>query len=180
MVSNCRLAAHGHLSVNQRNPNSSPAAITELAFPVVCRGYCAGAVSREAQWARASLRLELGSATIVRTHRKSTFACAFCLQVERDSGNHSPYRKDSILWVPRNAFSSMSAHRVLQPKGAYLPSLPCSLANRFALCAWISSQMAAYDLSEGCSPITQTQTSLSAPSFHVTDFPLAGKEAALC
>lgn len=39
--------------------------------------------------------------------------------------------------------------------------------------------MAAYDLSEGCSPITQTQTSLSAPSFHVTDFLLAGKKVAL-
>lgn len=111
--------------------------------------------------------------------QKRTFACAFCLQVECDSGNHSPYKEDSHLWVPINAFSSMSAHRVLQLKGAYLPSLPCSLANRFALCAWISSQMAVYDLSEGCSPITQTQTSLSAPSFHVTDFPLAGKEAAL-
>jgi len=68
--------------------------------------------------------------------------------------------------------------QVLQVKGAYLVSLPCSLANRFALCAWISSQMAAYDLSEGCSPITHTQTSLSAPSFHCTDFVLAGKEVA--
>lgn len=68
--------------------------------------------------------------------------------------------------------------QVFQVKGAYLVSLPCSLANRFALCAWISSQMAAYDLSEGCSPITHTQTSLSAPSFHCTDFVLAGKEVA--
>lgn len=81
--------------------------------------------------------------------------------------------------VSRNVFFSVSAHQVLQVKGAYLASLPCSLANCFALCAWISSQMAAYDLSEGCSPITQTQTSLSAPSFHFTDFPLAGREVAL-
>lgn len=81
--------------------------------------------------------------------------------------------------VSRNVFFSVSAHQVPQVKGAYLTSLPCSLANCFALCAWISSQMAAYDLSEGCSPITQTQTSLSAPSFHFTDFPLAGREVAL-
>jgi len=133
----------------------------------------------EAQLAGASLGLELVSANTVHTCRKPTFAGAFRLQVERGSGNHRPYREDSSHWVPRHAFSSVSAHQVLQLKGAYLPSLPCSLANRFALCAWISSQMAAYDLSEGCSPITQTQTSLSAPSFHVTDFPLAGKEAAL-
>lgn len=107
------------------------------------------------------------------------FVSAFCLQVECDSSNHSPYREDSSFWVLRNTFSSMSAHRVLWLKGAYLPSLLYSLTNCFAFCAWISSQMASYDLSEGCSPITQTQTSLSAPSFHVTDFPLAGKKVAL-
>lgn len=41
------------------------------------------------------------------------FVSAFCLQVEWNSGSHSPYREDSSLWVLRNAFSSMSAHRVL-------------------------------------------------------------------
>lgn len=60
------------------NPASSCAVIIELAFPVVCRGYHARAISQEAQWAMSSLRLGLVSASTVCTYSQPLFLPFAC------------------------------------------------------------------------------------------------------
>lgn len=57
--------------------------------------------------------------------------------------------------------------------GASASSRNCRL---LSLSARISSQSTSYGLSSRCSPITQTQTSPSAPSFQCTDFPWAARQ----